>query len=152
MGCEVCEKVEKIESGEHKIILETKHFYVRLNPEQSYIGRLYIPMKRHCISISDMTDEEIIDFRNLVKTMETAITKAFGAFMFNWTCMMNNAIGRGATVHVHWHCRPRYNKKVEFAGKVFEDPEFGYHYNRDRKDFVSEELQSKIIEKIKEFL
>ncbi len=54
--------------------------------------------------------------------------------------------------HIHWHFRPRYDRKVEFAGLLFEDPEFGSHYDKNRTLEVSDETKKKIIEKIKENL
>ena len=65
--------------------------------------------------------------------------------------MMNDAYkDENPKPQVHWHCRPRYNHAVEFAGRAFEDPDFGHHYSKKREeDFVSKELLEKITEEIK---
>ncbi len=73
----------------------------------------------------------MIDFLALVRKLETLCRKTFGATMFNWTCLMNNAYQNSPPEpQVHWHFRPRYDAPVKVAGKTFEDPNFGYHYLR----------------------
>jgi len=63
---------------------------------------------------------------------------------------MNNAYGETpATPHVHCHFRPRYKESVEFQGMVFEDNEFGEHYDRTKKS-VSSEVQQAIIKAIRQ--
>jgi len=42
-----------------------------------------------------------------------------------------------------------YDKNIEIDGKIFNDPDFGHHYNRDGKETVGEELVKSIAEKIK---
>lgn len=86
-----------------------------------------------------------------MKKLESALKKSFNATMSNWTCLMNNAYqNEPPNPHIHWHFRPRYNHKVEFAGLTFEDPEFGHHYDRTRKQEISVDVKRKIIEKIRE--
>jgi len=89
----------------------------------------------------------------VVKKLEAVITKAFGAKMFNWSCLMNNAYQNDPpNPHVHWHLRPRYSKRVKFANRWFEDPDFAHHYNRDREERVTEAMVKKITRQIKRFL
>ena len=106
-------------------------------------------LKRHCGDLAELKKEELLDFLEVVRNLESALKKAFGAVMFNWTCLMNNAYqAKIPQPHVHWHFKPRYDKKVKFAGLVFEDLEFGHHYSREEIK-VSDIIQKKIIEKIK---
>lgn len=134
-------------------IYETNYFKIFLSIKQDYLGRCVILTKRHRGDLSELNNEEWLDFAKLVKKMECALKKAFDATMYNWTCLMNNAFQKEPPVpHVHWHFKPRYNHKVEFTGETFEDPEFGHHYGRNRKKQVSEEIKKEIIQKIKENL
>ncbi|MFB6226023.1 MAG: HIT family protein [Candidatus Paceibacteria bacterium] len=146
MACEICGIIEES-------FYETENFSVVLSFKQAYLGRLLVISKRHVQSLSDLSEEEWKDFSELVKVLESAIKKAFGTRLFNWGCLMNHAYqSKNPEPHVHWHVRPRYDKEVEFAGKKFTDPHFGKHYNRERDEKVSDEVQRKIIEEIKKYL
>jgi len=147
----VCENCEMLNKGE--IILNTKYWQVALAPEQSYIGRCYVTLKRHAGDLADLSKDEILDFRNLVIKLENALKKAFNATMFNWACLMNNTYQeKKPEPHVHWHFKPRYREKVKFAGIIFEDPEFGHYCSRERNIEISEEIKKKIAEEIRENL
>ncbi|MHA1401689.1 MAG: HIT family protein, partial [Candidatus Heimdallarchaeaceae archaeon] len=98
----------------------------------------------------NLTDEEMLDFANNVRLVEKTLTEAFGASMFNWSCLMNNAYKKQpSNPHVHWHCRPRFKNDVSFAGTVFSDPDFAHHYNNKRKRTVDKQVQQQIVFKIK---
>jgi diadenosine tetraphosphate (Ap4A) HIT family hydrolase len=132
------------------VIYETKYWEVKLSPDQAYLGRCTVKIKRDVSTLSELRKEEWLDFADIVIKMENALKKTFNATMFNWTCLMNNAyLQKSYKPIVHWHFRPRYTKKVKFLGNTFEDKEFGKHYDRKRKEIVSSELLSKIAEEIK---
>jgi len=147
MKCMFCERTSE------GLIHETSYWRVVLAFEQSYLGRCLVVLKRHCGDLAELRPEEWSDFAELVKKLESALRKAFGATMFNWTCLMNNAYQHDPpNPHVHWHFRPRYDHEVKFAGVVFRDPGFGHHYDRMRVQRVSEDVKRKIIEEIKQNL
>ncbi|MEK6860643.1 MAG: HIT family protein [Nanoarchaeota archaeon] len=149
MKCLHCESLYINKS----LIYESKYWRITLAPDQGYLGRCYINLRRHIEKLSELKKEEWIDFAELVKIMESALKKAFCVVMFNWTCLMNNAYqDELPNPHVHWHLRPRYDHKVEFSGVIFEDKEFGKHYDRTRNLEVSDEIRNKIISRIKENL
>lgn len=132
------------------LVFDTKHWQVFLSPDQTYLGRGYVSLKREADSLSELTSEEMTDFLELIKKYESALKKAFGAVMFNWTSLMNNAYKeKPYSPHVHFHVRPRYDKEVEFAGETFTDPNFAEHYKRGIKREVSEEVRQRIVNKIK---
>ena len=146
MECESCERLK----GNNNLICETNYWKISLNPEQRYVGRSVVALKRHCEDLSNLTKEELLDFHVVVKNIETTIKKAFNATLFNWGCLMNDTYQKeNPTPHVHWHLRPRYKNPVLLEGILFEDKEFGYHYNREEKRFVPKEVQEKIIKKMK---
>jgi len=137
----------------NSFISETKHWEVYLNQDQYYLGRCVIAVKRNVGAMSDLTDDEWLDFADLVKKVEDGFKKIFGATMFNWTCLMNGAYQNDPPdPHVHWHLRPRYKNPVEFAGQTFDDKEFGHHYARSTDSPVSDEIFMKIISKVREGL
>ncbi len=137
--------------GDGISIYETRHWEVILLPDQAYLGRCVVVLKRECGKLSNLTLDEWIDFHNnIVKKLEFAFKKAFNATMFNWSCLMNNAFkAENPKPQVHWHLRPRYEKDVEFAKEKFQDLEFSHHYNKERKMIVSKDVLEKISEEVK---
>lgn len=136
------------------VLFETKYWKIILSDEQSYLGRCVILLKRDCGELSKLSSDELLDFHeNIVKKLESTFKKAFDATMFNWSCLMNNAYqAENPKPYVHWHFRPRYDHSVTFEGVEFLDPYFGHHYNRERKNFISKELKSKICDEVKKYL
>lgn len=134
-------------------ISETNHWEIYLNPDQYYLGRLVIVAKREVPAMSELTNEEWMDFAELARKTENGFKKEFEATMFNWTCLMNNAYKEEIPhPQVHWHMRPRYKNPVEFAGQTFEDKEFGHHYARETEMAVSSEIEKEIIARIQTFI
>jgi len=131
------------------LIFETNFWSVFLADEQTYFGRIVVECKREVPSLSELTQNEILDFFEVVKKFENTMKEKFDATMFNWTCLMNNSYKtKPYTPRVHWHCRPRYDHPVFFNGEEFIDPDFANHYNRDLKREISKELEKEIIKEI----
>lgn len=112
-------------------IFETALWRVILAQDQTYLDYCIITLKRRdCGDLAKLTNEEMLDFLQLTRKLEATLRKAFNATMFNWSCLMNKAYRDPPPPqpHVHWHCRPRYNHPVSFAGLDFPDTLFGHHY------------------------
>lgn len=137
-------------------IFETDYWNILLMPYQAYLGRSVILLKRYCGDLAGLMTEELLDFHLVVKKLENAFTKTFNATMFNWTCLMNNAYQHNPPDSlVHWHFRARYDHKVDFEGHIFEDPNFGYHYDRDYEKNTgksNDEMLEKIVQALQENL
>ena len=135
-----------------KLIFETKYWGVLLSEDQYYLGRNVVILKRECPSLSGLTTEEFLDLHQVIKSYENAVKKAFNATLFNWTCLMNASHKiKPYNPHVHFHCRPRYDNPVKFAGETFVDSNFGEHYTRGTNKTISEEMQGKIIAELRRF-
>lgn len=138
---------------EKYLIFETDFWEVLLSNDQRYLGRCVIFSKRECDSLAGLTAEEGIDFFKIVKKLEELFKRTFNATMFNWACLMNDyykTVPRKKPC-VHWHLRPRYDHTVTFAGQIFKDPNFGYHYLRVPEDqmIVSREILNQITDELK---
>ncbi len=135
------------------VILETNYWRVELAEKQIYLGRSYVSCKSGRKSLSELTPEEWLDFQEVVKKLEHVFTETFGATMFNWTCLMNDAYKSDPpNPHVHWHFRPRYQKPVEFMGNTFIDPNFAHHYDGSTESgalSASPDLMAAITTKLK---
>lgn len=144
--CKTC----KFLTSDHECVLETKYWEAVLEPSQGYLGQCFVNLKEHKGSLSDLSDAEWLDFSNVIKELESAITKAFKPELFNWTCLMNNAFrSQPAIPHVHWSVVPRYNEPVTFMGVKFTDPQFGYHYDTQHTVNLSKEMMQALTGEIK---
>jgi len=150
MECAICGFTKKGDNS----IFETENWIVSLASDQAYLGRSYVTLKRHCGDLAELKSEEWNELFGLIGKLEKSVRKAFGADLFNWTCLMNLAYQNNPpNPHIHWHFRPRYGRPVKFARLTFTDPEFGIHYAREheRSLKVSEDVQQKIIQEIKKY-
>jgi len=137
---------------EETVVFETTDWKVVLVPDQLYLGRSVAVLKRPCGDLADQREGEVLDWLELVKKLQGLLTKTFGATMFNWSCLMNDAYQAiPARPQVHWHCRARYRHPVEFNGFKFEDPNFGHHI-LDGEMLVSHEMLRAINLKLQENL
>ena len=97
-----------------------------MHRDQRYLGRAVVMLKRRCEDLSGLTQKELLGFFEVVQKLEGFVKKTFTATMYNWACLMNDVYRtKPYAPQVHWHFIPRYDHPVEFAGKVFGDPNFG---------------------------
>jgi diadenosine tetraphosphate (Ap4A) HIT family hydrolase len=135
---------------DNELIFETNFWKVILADDQAYLGRSYVTLKRHCGSLSELSQSEWDDFYIIVSKLESAVKKAFGASLFNWSCLMNLAYqNTPPNPHVHWHFKPRYKTPIDLDGEIFTDEEFGNHYSTARHHIVNGSIFSSIVDRIK---
>ena len=79
-------------------------------------------------ALSDLTKEEWMELGLIEKELERVVKKVFGATMFNFACLMNNAFRGKERPHVHYHFVPRYEKKLVLFNKKYKDKHFGYNF------------------------
>ncbi len=107
-------------------------FWTLVFHKQDYLGRCILNTNRHINNFSKLTDVELIDLRNMLSAVENELKDLFGCTMLNWVCNMNNAYSEEKpNPHVHIHIRPRYKNQVNINGVIYEDKEFGSHYDRN---------------------
>jgi diadenosine tetraphosphate (Ap4A) HIT family hydrolase len=135
-----------------EIILETSCWKVVLIRRQLYLGRCVVVLKRSCGDLAELSQDEVLDFFDVVRALQDLLKKTFCAEMFNWSCLMNNAYQNNpADPQVHWHFRARYRHPVEFNGTTFRDPNFGHHAFHDDayEVYVSDGMLSAIADKLR---
>src|SRR5664280_329187 len=122
MTCEYCGI-----GGYGKTIAEKKYWKIFLAPSQRYLGTCVIAIKRHCSSLSELDNNEWMEFSKIVREMEFVLDEIFKPTLFNWSCFKNAAYRiENPDPEVHWHLIPRYDREIKFQGIKFEDPDFGY--------------------------
>ena len=93
---------------------------------QEFVGYCIIGNDKE--SLSDLTPEAWEELGKLEKELERVCKKVFGATMFNFACLMNNAYRDNETPHVHYHFVPRYQNELKLFGKIYKDKHFGYNF------------------------
>lgn len=143
-NCHICPLLVNQTADSDGVIMQTDHWVVVLDRNQSYLGKSFITLRRHKATLSDLDQAEWQDLHEVIRRMERAIKSAFGADVCNWECLMNNAIKAGRPTHVHWHLHPRYLSSAVFAGQEFTDPKWPRIVG-ERENIVSDEVFSTIV-------
>ena len=122
---------------------------------QEYPGYCIISSNKQ--SLSDLSKEEWEELGILEKELERVCKKIFGATMFNFCCLMNNAYRDNEKPHVHFHFVPRYKGYLNLFDKIYKDRHFGYNFwkwslnkFKKQKDIFTLEERKKIYEMMKE--
>ena len=151
MACPIC--TWSPDSLDYRFLYEAEFWRVVLAPNQCLVGRCVVHLKRHSGDLADLTQEELLDWLSVVKTLEAALRSALGATMFNWSCYMNHSYRESTPdPHIHWWAVPRYNQPVTVGDWTFEDPDFGSPYNHSRWVDVPREIHQQIAERIQQAL
>jgi len=107
-------------------------------------------------SLSDLEPAAWEELGKIEKELERVCKKIFGATMFNFCCLMNNAYRDNEKPRVHYHFVPRYRNELKLFGKKYKDCHFGYNFwkwdlNRfkQQKDIFNESEREKIFEMMK---
>lgn len=122
---------------------------------QEFVGDCIISCNKE--SLSELTEDEWVELGKIEKELERVCKKLFGATMFNFCCLMNNAYRDNEEPHVHFHFIPRYNKKIVLFDKKYVDRHFGYNFwkwalskFKCQKDIFTKEEKLKIYDMMKE--
>ena len=122
---------------------------------QEFVGDCIISCNKE--SLSDLSSDEWIELGKLEKELERVCKKIFGATMFNFACLMNNAYRDNIKPHVHFHFIPRYKNSIKLFDKLYKDKHFGYNFwkwslskFKRQRDIFSYEERKKIFEMMKE--
>jgi len=132
-------------------ILTTKYWTVGIIPDQPYLGRGLVTLLTHKASLGELSQEEWDDFAAIVRKLEPAYERAFGARPLNMGCFMNNAYRADPPhPHVHWQIFPRYKAPVELAGMTFTDDRYGSFYDDDARNPVGGEVVWEIVNRLQQ--
>jgi len=123
------------------VLKEYNHWVLEISFRQHTLGCFIIFAKRDIDKISELSDEELSELKNVMVDMEVAITKIFQADRFNYL-QLGNSLHR-----LHFHGVPRYQAERVFNGRKWIDKTFG-HPPIWSKEEVSEDLVKAIKEKL----
>lgn len=122
---------------------------------QEFVGYCILSSDKE--SLSDLEPEAWEELGKLEKELERICKKIFGATMFNFACLMNNAYRDNEKPHVHYHFVPRYKNGLKLFNKIYKDKHFGYNFwkwanskFKCQKDIFTKEEKQKIYQMMKE--
>jgi len=151
MDCPICSWTS--DDPDYLFLSQTKFWRICLAPNQSLLGSCVISLKRHCGDLANLTQDELLEFLDVIKRVEESTQRAFGATMFNWSCYMNHAYRQSLpNPHIHWWAIPRYEHDVVFGDLIFQDPHFGNPYDHYRVMNATKEIRLEIVEEIRKYL
>lgn len=130
-------------------LTENCTWIVYLADKQDYIGRCVVVLKRHCASLSELTDEEWIDLKRIVDKLECIFKEVLGADLSNWSCLLNDFYKLdNPNPHLHLHVRPRYKNPIVLNGNKYYDNDFGHHYENKKECGITEADRKELYIKI----
>ncbi|MGN0747150.1 MAG: HIT family protein [Aristaeellaceae bacterium] len=148
-----CDWCSLSEEDKRYQVYESKSWSVFLADEQDYIGRCILVLKRHCASMSELTDDEWDELRNLICQLETCMKAALGATLCNWSCLMNHFYKEAApNPHLHIHVRPRYENPIMLQERTYTDSDFGHHYALKKSGVIPAKDKEEVLIRLKEWL
>jgi diadenosine tetraphosphate (Ap4A) HIT family hydrolase len=128
-NCDFCFPPEK---DNQFLLCKTQYWHIYLANNQNYPGRCIISLNRHCSSLSETTEQEILELHKIIQLLENIYKKVLNATNFNWTCLMNGGYSQKPyNPHVHFHFIPRYEAVYPTQNGDFKDINFGHHYSLD---------------------
>ena len=134
-------------------VYETELWSVFLADEQDYIGRCILVLKRHCVSLPELTYDEWEELRKLICKVENCLKTVLGATLCNWSCLMNSFYKESEPdPHLHIHVRPRYDEPVMVNGHTYTDSDFGHHYAVNKCGTIPAIDTEEVFTRLKEWL
>ena len=136
--CGIWEKFDE----KNNLIKEYKHWKLLVKPKQKTLANCVAITKRHMESFSEITDEEMQEYAQVVRDIEKALKKLFNYDVIHHLMLMFK------DKHTHFHIIARYKEPKEFAGIKWEDP-FEPDPLSIKGIIPSQEVLNKIKEEIK---
>lgn len=91
------------------LVKEYNYWKLLIKEEPNKLGRLVAILKREAFSLQNVTSEEMAEYSTIVKEVEPALEKAFGAYLVQHLHLAF------VDKQIHFHIIPRYKETVEFA-------------------------------------
>lgn len=91
------------------------NWVISLRPEQLTLGSLILSLSRPCLSLANLTENEVRDLGLSFKFVENLLKEAFSPEKINYLALMM------VDTQVHFHIIPRYEKIIIFNGIEYKD-------------------------------
>ena len=125
------------------LIKEYAHWCVLLRKEQTTLGSLILISKEQKTCFSDISSDGFAEFRNIVKDIESVLSKLFQYDKINYLMLMM------IDPDVHFHVIPRYSKTLEFNNIEFNDYGWSGLPELSQINIIDKESFTKLKERIR---
>ena len=132
--CSIWEKFD-----EQNLIKEYKHWKLLVRNKHVKVGSCVAITKRHMSSLSEITDEELAEYAEVVRDVEVALKKSFQYDVIHHMMLMF------VDKHTHFHIIPRYKMPRNFAGKEWIDD-----WNSDPLVQKTEPVPQEILDQVRD--
>lgn len=113
-GCIFCVG-EGVENDRERLILHrSSRSFIIMNRYPYTNGHLMVIPYRHCSSLDDLGDAEIIDLMNSLRLARKVLESACSPQGFNIGMNLGLAGGAGVADHIHFHLVPRWNGDTNY--------------------------------------
>ena len=126
--CEICSIISSPDNNDVQLFQEDMSetgWRVVLMKNQGAVGASYITTREHRADIDELTDQEWVELRDIVRILTEATKRQFGARHMNISCDMNDAAAAGTPTHVHFKLRGRGSRLITIATEQFSDGGYG---------------------------
>ena len=112
MVAKVCKYCSKQYQNSVRVVLRNDYWLGIFDNHPVSLGHMKLVSRNHRISFGDLSDAEIIAFRDILKEASLLIIKKHHPD--GWNIGYNDGIIAGQTVfHLHVHVIPRYKRDVD---------------------------------------
>jgi diadenosine tetraphosphate (Ap4A) HIT family hydrolase len=115
----------------NRVIRDFLYWTIYLHPNQCYLGRCIIALKRQSVTdLLEISSEEREELFNIAKVLRLCLSALFKPDLFNYASLGN------VDPALHIHLIPRYKEPRVFDSLNFTDTNWGKNYSPYDKSFV----------------
>ena len=114
VGCIFCQKPAEESDASNYILYRGQKNFIIMNSYPYSPGHLMIAPYRHIANLDGLTDEELCEHYELVRSSVAVLRKVFKPDGFNIGMNLGRVAGAGIDKHLHSHIVPRWSGDTNF--------------------------------------
>jgi ATP adenylyltransferase len=118
--CIFCEKPKEDKDRGNLILFRSTHGFIIMNLYPYNNGHLMVVPYRHVYSITELSDDELLDLMKMVQQAVDCLKEAFLPEGFNIGLNIGKVAGAGIEEHLHFHVIPRWVGDTHFMAVLGE--------------------------------
>jgi ATP adenylyltransferase len=119
-GCIFCEEPKEDKDRENLILFRSTRGFIIMNLYPYNNGHLMVVPYRHVYSITELSDDELLDLMKMVQQSVQCLKEAFLPEGFNIGVNIGKVAGAGIEEHLHFHVIPRWVGDTHFMAVLGE--------------------------------
>lgn len=113
-GCIFCVFPSQDKDRENLLLYRGKTAFMMLNCYPYNPGHLMIAPYKHTSDMCDLSDQELLEVNQLVRSSVRLLTAVMEPHGFNVGINLGRTAGAGIADHIHWHIVPRWDGDTNF--------------------------------------